>query len=360
MKIGIMTFFRRNYGAILQAYALQTILGSFGYSSEIIDYVRTGDSIFTSWTNVKGAILNLFTLLRYKLFLERKLRITEFKKTNLQVSSKKYLSCRELEKSPSEYSTFICGSDQIWNPSDNHDSNLAFFLSFIKQDQATKISYAPSFGVSSIPQSYHQEMQLWINDIPNLSVREETGRAIIEKIAGRQATLVLDPTLLLTSGQWDRVAKPPKLDTPYILVYSTSQRGLFPELVKHIKKITQLPVVVLSLYSLNLIPMADHVIYNAGPSEFVGLFANATCVCTNSFHGTAFSIIYRKPFWSVPHNATNSRMADLLDRIELSNRQVSSPDQFPEAPLEIDYDASISLLNQHRRVSIDFLKSSLQ
>ena len=154
----------------------------------------------------------------------------------------------------------------------------------------------------------------------------------------------MDPTLLLGQDKWNTIAKSPSINEPYILVYSTSQRGLFPKLVTHIKKITRLPVVVLSLSSLNLIPGADYIIYDAGPEEFVGFFANAACVCTNSFHGTAFSIIYRRPFWSVPHNATNSRMADLLHRIELSDRQIDSPDDFPKEPLKIDYSIPVSVL----------------
>jgi len=363
MKIGTITFFRKNYGAVLQAYALQAVLESFGHSAEIIDYEDKSlraNSLFDSWTNVKGVILNLFTILRFRLFIERKRRIEEFQKKNMHISSRKYFSSCELESTLSEYDIFICGSDQVWRPNTSCDRIRAYFLGFIKQGQANKISYAPSFGVSSVPQSYQQEIQPWIDDISNLSVREETGSAIISQVVGKRANVVLDPTLLLERGEWDNVAKQSITEPSYILVYSTSQRGLFPELVKHIKTTTRLPVVVLSLYSLNLIPLADHVIYNAGPSEFVGLFANATCVCTNSFHGTAFSIIYRKPFWTVPHNATNSRMADLLRRIELSNRQLSSPAQFPETPLEIDYSVPALLLNRHRRRSIDFLKNSLK
>lgn len=363
MKIGIITYFHSNYGAILQAYALHTVLGSLGHTAEIIDYrdaFHRSESLFTSWTSAKGVTLNFFTIMRYRLFIERKQRMAEFFKQNLNISETKYLSSRELERNLPECDAFICGSDQIWKPSKDHDRNRAYFLGFVKQDQATKIAYAPSFGVSSVPPSYRQEIQPWINDIPNLSVREETGKAIIEQVTGRKATVVLDPTLLLDNAHWDRVAKHPKFGTPYILVYSTSQRGLFPELVKHIKKTTRLPVFVLSLYSLNLMSMADDVIYNAGPSEFISLFANATCVCTNSFHGTAFSIIYRKPFWSVPHNTTNSRMADLLSRIELSSRQVSGPKQFPESPLEIDYAAPASLLDRLSGESFSFLKYSLQ
>ena len=203
MKIGIITFFRKNYGAILQAYALQTTLESFGQSAEIIDYdaaAHRTESLFTSWTGAKSVVLNLFTVLRYRLFIDRKQRIAEFRKHNLHVSAKKYLSSSELERNLSEYDAFICGSDQIWNPNTNHDRNRAYYLGFVKQDQAIKISYAPSFGVSSIPQSCQHEIRPWINDIPNLSIREETGRAIIEQVAGRQAAVVLDPTLLLENG----------------------------------------------------------------------------------------------------------------------------------------------------------------
>jgi hypothetical protein len=363
MKIATLTFFRQNYGAILQAYALQVVLESLGHSPEIIDYEEVhhrNESLFGSWKNVKELIYNLFTVLRYRLFLERRQLFLEFREKNMHVSLNKYFISSELEKDQSKYDAFICGSDQVWYPRSNADRNRMYYLGFIKQDQAVKISYAPSFGASSVPQRYHQEIETWIKDIPNLSVREETGRKIVEQVAGRQATVVLDPTLLLERTHWDNIAKPPSFKAPYILVYSTSQRGLFPELVKHIKRTTHLPVVVLSLYSLNLIPKADHVIYNAGPKEFVGLFAHAACVCTNSFHGTAFSIIYRKPFWSVPHNATNSRMADLLSRVELSSRQVSSPELFPVDPLKIDYTGPALLLNQHREKSIDFLKSALK
>jgi hypothetical protein len=340
MKIGTITIFKKNYGAILQAYALQATLESFGHTAEVIDYEaapRRTEGLFTSWNGAKHIIIGISGILRRKLLIERKRRIAEFYKQHMNISVKKYFSSDDLKGSLSEYDAFICGSDQVWHHISDHDRNRAYYLGFVKQDQAIKISYAPSFGVSSVPQSCQHEIRPWINDIPNLSIREETGRDIIEQVTGRQARVVLDPTLLLEKGQWDRVATSPTFKTPYLLVYSTSQRGLFSKLVKYTRKTTRLPVVVLSLTALNLIPWADRVIYNAGPREFIGLFANATCVCTNSFHGTALSIIYRKPFWSVPHNTTNSRIADLLRRIELSNRQLSASDQFPESPLEIDY-----------------------
>jgi hypothetical protein len=361
MKIGTITIFRVNYGAVLQAYALQSVLESLGHSAVIIDYGAASYSacdMFNDWMNAKEFILNIFKVLRYRKSINRIKRFANFETKNMNVSSIKYFSSEEIERDLSEYDAFICGSDQVWRPRKENDVNRVFYLGFVKKTEAIKVSYAPSFGLYCLPKTCRQEIKPWINDITNLSIREETGKTIIERLTGRQATVVLDPTLLLEKSQWHHIATPAKIDSPYILVYSTSQRGLFSELVKHVKKATGLPVVVLSLLSLNLIPMADRVIYDAGPSEFVGLFANAACVCTNSFHGTAFSIIYRKPFWSVPHNVANSRIADLLSKLKLSNRQLSGQKEFPESPLEIDYTESASLLDKEKRQSIDFLKDA--
>jgi hypothetical protein len=362
MKIGILTFFRSNYGAILQAYALQQTLVELGHSAVLIDYPGQAEKtkdLFLPWLSLKGFILNFFTVLRYQQLLKRRENIQAFRRRFLHVSAKRYHSGMDLENGWADFDAFVTGSDQVWHPRSDNDLNRSYFLGFVNQNQAIKISYAPSFGVSSVSESFRREIGNWVNDIPHLSVREETGRAIIEQMSGRSASVVLDPTLLLDRGQWNPVIVPPVMSDPYVLVYSTSQRGLFSDLVKHIKNRVRLPVVVLSLHSLNMIPMADRVIYDAGPGEFVGLFKRAACVCTNSFHGTAFSIIYRKPFWSVPHNTTNSRISDLLSRIALSDRQVNAPSEFPESPLEIDYEKPESLLDDQRLHSIDFLQSAL-
>jgi hypothetical protein len=324
-----------------------------------MDSSDRNESLFNAWTYPKGIILNLFMLMRYNKFMVRKNRIDTFIENSMQISAMRYHSSSDLERDVSQYDVLICGSDQVWRPNSNYDRNRAYFLGFAQQDQAIKISYAPSFGVSSIPPLFKEDICPWINSIPNLSIREETGRSIIEQVTGRRATVVLDPTLLLEANHWEGFVVPPAIKTPYILVYSTSQRGLFSELVQYVKKTTRLPIVVLSLYSLNLISGADEVIYDAGPREFISLFANAECVCTNSFHGSAFSIIFHKPFWSVPHNMANSRLADLLQRIGLGDRQVDTTIHFPSSPLEIDYGMPRRLLERERLNSLKFLESAL-
>jgi len=362
MKVGILTYHHVNYGALLQAYALQTVLQQLGNTSQIIEYIkyRKKESVFSRWSGFKNLILNGFTLLRYTKVRRRHERIQEFRKNLFHISPKRYYSRAELEKSLPDVDAFICGSDQIWRPSSDDDKLRVFYLDFVRSKDAKKIAYAPSFGISTVSEQFKQFIRPLINDIPYLSVREKTGQQIICEATGREAQIVLDPTLLLTSEDWSQMASPPRIDAPYVLVYCLSQRRNFCDLVRHVKKTTGLPVVVISAPALNLIPDADHVIFDASPQEFVGLFANANCVCTNSFHGTAFSLINRCPFWTTPHRVANTRLADLLNKIGLSDRQVDDAEKFPDAPLEIDYSKTEVLLDEARSNSIRFLKNALQ
>ena len=362
MKVGTLTFHRsNNYGAVLQAYALQTVLDQLGTTSQIIDYVRPvkEESVFFPWWGFKNCIINGFTLLHYTKAKLRYARFQEFRKNFFRISPKSYHSCEELEKAPPEGDAFICGSDQIWRPVLDHNRLRVYYLDFISAKKVKKIAYAPSFGVSSVSGEFMQFIRPLINDIPYLSVREKTGQQIISQAAEREAQIVLDPCLLLRPEDWSPIALPPCVDPPYVLVYCQSQRRSFRDLVRHLKKLTRLPVVVISPTALNLIPDADHVIFEAGPQEFVGLFANASCICTNSFHATAFSLINRRPFWTTPIRLANSRLADLLNMIGLSNRQVNGAEDFPDAPLEIDYSRAQEILDEARRNSITFLKNAL-
>ena len=361
MKVGILTFHRsNNYGAMLQAYALQTVLRKLHIAPTFIDYSRssTDVSIFAPWSTWKNVIINCFALLMYPKSRRRIQRFQSFRNELCHISAESYDSCNSLKSIVDKYDAFVCGSDQIWRDIDNYDRTKVYFLAFANKANA-KIAYAPSFGVSSISDSFKQIIKPFIDDIQHLSVREETGKRIISKTTGRKAEVVLDPTLLLNRTEWLGIAAPLRMKKPYILVYCLSQKRDFCNLVRHIKSKAGLPVVVISASALSLIPEADHIIYDASPEEFVGLFANASCVCTNSFHGTAFSIINRRPFWTTPHNVANSRIADLLQKLELSEHQVAGENKLPESPLEIDYSKAEIMLDKAKKKSINFLKDAL-
>ena len=362
MKVGILTFHRsNNYGAILQTYALQTVLNGLGVTSQIIDYVRPGkeESFFFPWWGLKNCIINGFTLLHYVKIKRRIVRFQEFRKNFLRISPKSYYSCDELEKGLPEVDAFICGSDQIWRPVLYNDQLRVYCLGFVNAKEVKKIAYAPSFGRSIVSKEFKQIIRPLINDIQYLSVREKTGQKIISQTTGREAQIVIDPSFLLPSEDWSRIALPPCVDPPYVLVYCLSQRRNFCDLVRHVKKVTGLPVVVISPTAMNLIRDVDHVIFDAGPQKFIGLLANASCICTNSFHATAFSLINKRPFWTTPIRLSNSRLIDLLNMIGLSDRQINGAEDFPDAPLEIDYSKAERLLDEARRNSISFLKNAL-
>jgi len=362
LKVGILTFQKaKNYGAILQTYALQKVLEQLGTEPMIIDYVRSNNdsSVFTSCSTYKNAIINCFTLLRYKKAQKYVQGFGDFRNEFCCLSPDSFYSCEELEKIAEDFDAFICGSDQIWRPSNNDDQTRVYGLDFVGKMDAKKIAYAPSFGVSAISDKYKRVIGPLINNIQYLSVREETGKRIILETTDRVADVVLDPTILLDSKQWSKVAVPVRVKPPYVLVYCLSQKRDFCNLVKYVKNKTNLPVVVLSYSALNLIPKADYVIYDASPGEFVGLFANASCVCTNSFHGTAFSIINRRPFWTTPHRTANSRIADLLQKIGLLDRQVHCIERLPDNPLEINYSNAEIILEKAKKESLSFLEKSL-
>ena len=249
MKVGILTFHRsNNYGAVLQTYALQTVLDQLGITSQIIDYVRSGkkESIFSPWWGFKNCIINGFTLLHYPKTIRRNARFQEFRKIFFRISPKSYYSCDELEKALPEGDAFICGSDQIWRPVFDNNQLRVYYLDFVNAKKVKKIAYAPSFGISTVSEEFKRFIRPLINDIPYLSVREKTGQKIISQATECEAQVVLDPSLLLSSEDWSRIALPPCVDSPYVLVYCLSQRRNFCNLVRHVKKMTGLPVVVIS------------------------------------------------------------------------------------------------------------------
>jgi len=197
-----------NYGAVLQTYALQTVLDQLGITPQIIDYVRPvkEESVFFPWWGFKNCIINGFALLHYPKAKRRHARFQEFRKNFFRISPKSYYTCDDLEKALPELDAFICGSDQIWRPVFDDNQLRVYYLDFVSAQQVKKIAYAPSFGISTVSEEFMQFIRPLINDIPYLSVRERTGQQIVSQAAEREAQIVLDPSLLLRSEDWSRIA----------------------------------------------------------------------------------------------------------------------------------------------------------
>lgn len=351
MKIGVITIEKvNNYGAELQATATIKVLQGMGYETEIIDYCYYKNWNFKDTRisapfvsmSVKGRLMywvkyrlvnrivaKILPLL-YPTVKRRIRRFEDFHKINTRMS-KRYLSMPELYQTKMDYDVYVVGSDQVWNPSAS-SSIEPYFLTFAPKE-AKKISYASSFGVSNIPASLYEKYKKLLSNIDSLSVREQTGVCLVKALTGRDATCVLDPTLLLNKEQWGNIMLAyPHMPSRYILVYQLLPSDMLPSLAKKISEEMNCPVYYLAkrAYAVNA-PKGMRVIKDAGPAEFLWLIKNASCVVTNSFHGTAFSVNFCIPFYAVLNSkrGSNVRITSLLKSVNLMGRIVYEGDKLP-------------------------------
>lgn len=369
--IGTITFHRTiNYGGVLQAYALQKILSNMGHNSEIIDYC---DPL------VGMPPLSLFRKVRYFVWhgivkrllvgMGRQRKTAEFCRNYLQVSTKKYFCSEALHADPPIYDAYITGSDQIWNPNiNNNDSSC--FLTFAPSGKR-RISYAASFGVSQIRDEFIGDYRAGLNQIHALSTRELEGKQIIDKLTGRNAEITLDPTLLLSQDQWRKIAVPYESSRPYILCYympgDIIVNKSITALARQVSASTGWRVICIGQKEYMKLHPLHHSIFNAGPAEYLGLFQNASFIITNSFHGTAFSINYRKPFLVPmnnnlhPEKSLTSRITTLLNTLKLEHRLIPAGETLPvEGMLSLDYRTAEVILQREKQKSISFLTDALK
>jgi hypothetical protein len=366
MKAGLITFhYAHHYGAQLQAYALKRSVEKLGMQCEIIDYVRpdnlSGSSLFKSGISPRTLLSNIHTLVHYKRFKTRSDRFLSFYRSRLKPGTRRYNSYTELLADPPVYDFLICGSDQVWNPLIFSEKTFdpSFFLGFSQGSK--RIAYAPSFGISSIPEDKKDLLRSYLEKFDAISVREAQGASIIRELAGRDVPVVLDPTLLINESDWSLLCSASVTDKPYILSYFISDPTPFFPVLRRIQEKLRLPVICLC-GSRKKIPGTVKTIYDAGPEEFLGLFRNAGFVLTNSFHGTVFSIQFKKPFYSFrirkdSSAEVNSRLVNLLNILGLEDR-LSGTDAAIDSIEEIDYGPVIKKLENKREESLDYLRQA--
>lgn len=342
MKIGIITIVRvNNYGAELQAFALQKKLEQIGCQAEIIDYLYYKNWRFKDTKasrpfvllNVKGKMAYWVKYRLLNFILEKMLaivygnvrrrirRFDDFHKRNTRFS-REFRSLPDLYQAKLNYDTYIVGSDQVWNPA--ADSSIEpYFLTFAPKG-CKKISYASSFGVSKIAPGLQERFKNLLNNIEVISVREASGVELVRQLTGRNAELVVDPTLLFNKLEWMPYMKAyPYMPERYVLIYQLSDSDAIVKLAKRIGIERNIPVYRICKRAFHLRKDAGVVnIPDAGPAEFLFLIAHAEYMVTDSFHGTAFSVNFHIPFYTVvsSRKKNNSRMESLLGALNLKDR----------------------------------------
>lgn len=378
MKIGILTILNvNNYGAELQCCALYRKLNKMGYDAEVINYLfginpghqfdgekRTVPISFKQDIKVRllPVVQNMFCLFYQKNKKERNQRFNEFHKKYNHLTSTTYPSVKSLYAANFNYDVICIGSDQVWNYEKGY-SLEPFFAAFDKKG-TKKITYASSIGLSSLSKEAEAVFKKELGTFSRISVREQQASDLLCKILHRDIDVVLDPTLVLDSKEWLEVANfgmCPK--EKYLLVYIVTIKpcDYVLTLARIIAKERGLKIVRIcrDAYPENSGNDVEEIL-TAGPSEFVGLFANADFVVTNSFHGTVFSINFSKPFYSVikSKHSTNSRLTSILEKLNLADRIVPVGNPIPEIS-DIDYTVPSERLQAERAHSMEYIKKAL-
>lgn len=365
-KVAIMTWYQhKNYGTTLQAFALQRIIENLGYSVEGIDYYSKGYYRETflekilSKNRLKEGLRNKINRVKYGTVLddEKDRRYQKFIEdfiafhTPTQTSSQ--LFCLN-----DEFDAFVCGSDQIWSP---NEFNSKYFLDFVKDD-IKKVSYAPSFGVNHIENDCVREnIGELVSKIPHLSVRESRGSEMLKEYYGVDAKVVIDPTLLLNAKEWLSYSnKEYKVDSNILLCYFLGENENVWKEVERIAKLRNLQVAVIPVFSKDY-RREYKILGGVGPAEFITLFSKVSYVCTDSFHGTVFSILFKREFKTFKRfkdndsKSQNSRIINLLENLSLIDH-LGNKSNSQEI---IDWTKVYSLLEGLRKESIEFLSKSL-
>lgn len=321
-----------NAGASLQAYALTAYLRQLGHDVEIINYKPDYLSNHYALWNIgnprydKPLLREAYLLAKLPQRLKartsrRKKEFDLFTANMLPVTEKRYSSNAELKADPPEADVYFAGSDQIWNPFFQNGRDPAFYLDFVP-DGKVSASYAASFATDSVPPQWQGQLKQWLSELDFISVRESSGLNIVRDMGISDAVQVLDPVFLLDAAQWQSVETDLDIHEPYLLVYDFDRS---PEIAGFVKRAAVKHG--WKIYSILPCEYCDRCFSEEGPQAFLYLIRNASFVVSNSFHATAFSLIFHKQFAVFNRREEiNTRMRDLVCLAGVEERLIAGDD----------------------------------
>lgn len=343
-----------NYGSLLQAYALQTAIEKLGHRCQAICY---------------GAPKK-YVLLQALLYYRRNRAFADFRKNAIH-HTRRYLDFAALKADPPKADVYVTGSDQMFNPRWTK-TDPSFFFNFLPKDRRgdyKKIAYSSSFAVRDIPDDLKPMYATELSDYDALSLREQSGVELAEKLTGKPASLCCDPTILLTKEDWLKFAEKAKrkIRKPYILCYNLKYMAdpypMANKVERRVQEELGLPIIFLNGSKRDVGKPNSKIVKNATPYEFVDLFMNASFILTSSFHGTVFSLHSGKPFiaYHLADTKSDSRVYDLLARCNALNHAMPIASDSALAPLSscaADPEAAPAL-SEFRTDSQEWLKKAI-
>ena len=322
MKTGVVTFHSaHNYGATLQAWALQKAIKKLGvtpcivnYHPEVIDRLYTVPRLDT-WAKRMQYLKKREVRARRRKLKIKYTRYQRFLREHFALVGD-YTIYEELISNPPGLDCYIVGSDQVWNPDHTGGFDPAYLLEFAEKS-SRRVSYAASIGRERFPAQYRNNFGEALKKFTAVSVREDSAVGAVAEVTGQEPSVVLDPTLLLLREEYEEIKVPTKRAERYILVYMMETNRRLVQLADNISIATGLPVIQRKPGRIFRNELESF--YTHTPGEFLGEMEGAEYVITNSFHGTVFAIIYGRPFLSMLHSKTGSRTVDLLRSLGLED-----------------------------------------
>ena len=370
-----------NFGSMLQIFATQRAIEKVGWNYEIIRYNKfTFSFILKNVTRVfnpyfmRGKLKEFQRRIKLKFYPEvekgcktRSNCIKEYRETFIGPYSCEFNGFEKLREGSSDYDAIIVGSDQLWTPA---GIKSKFYNLLFVPDNIKKVSFATSFGVGAIPKSQQKMTSQYLKRIDFISVREIKGAEIIKSLIDKDVTVALDPTLLFSGSEWEQIFPTQRIiEEPYILAYFLGSNEEHRDVIDSLGKSCGLKIVTIPFMDEFLdrdLGFGDTQLYDVGPIDFLNLIRGAEYICTDSFHGTVFSILNHKKF--ITFNRTrnndkqtrNSRIDSLFDLLSLENRRYS-PQMNVWIALEekIDYSAVEQRLQKLRMETMEFLDNAL-
>lgn len=370
--IGILTFYwADDYGAMLQAYGLKRQLQLLGEQVEFIPYAPfklTGRYwLYPLCAVPKNGKLHYYihrNMMKRNFLMGKKFWV---RRHNMRAFRHKYLTAqlpvRSTDKiSFKDYKTVFIGSDQVWNPEITVDLDDAYIGNILHRGNCRLSAYGASMGGVTLSESDRQKFEEYVGKgFFSISMREQTDAAHVEKLLGRSVCSVLDPVLLLERAEWEKLGKLPS-EQDYILLYMVERNSNLLSCAKVLSAQTGKKIISVSNSAFLKADGVDlsreiRTQLECGPAEFLGYLQNAYCVLTNSFHGTAFSILLEKPFLSFRHSTRSIRQEDLCCKIGLDSQLVQMPqsNEIQRILKNIDCDETRKRLSKEREHSKQFI-----
>ena len=364
-KVLIVTIHRgNNFGSALQTYALTYAIKRTKNTPIVLDYIPERfhfwrkmwtilSALFSRYVSVqqryqaiRALCIHLSNAYYYGRFFERELLMT-----------KSFYKIEDVEEANLKADVYMTGSDQVWNSVHNGGIDRMFFLDFLP-NEFKRVAYGASFGKIKLDEWEKKTTRKLLSRYSAISVRESSALQLLESIGIHNGVNVLDPTLLLSMSEWEKCCPKLRLKERYLLIYSVEpEKEQLIRIAREIADKLNLKIYMVE-WGVKTYSGVDKMICNIDPLKLMSYFIYTDYIVASSFHGTAFSINFNKPFISIAPTHFNTRVKSLLDLVGLSERLVTFDSYSIDKALAIiDYIDVNAVLESERKKSLKYLNS---